>query len=644
MPPNLRKNSPDLSKPSEGASFNATRKASESTNPLQGLNISSERELGSTNGIKATGKLTVGIENLLPQQGVEFELDATNRTLGAGAEIGSTRGKLGVNIGAKVGYDETGKLSIKAASAGINIAGIGGSASLDEREGTQVSISVAGASLGVGLSPDGKPSLTIGYAVPGGSVEIKFEPPGKEVEVPPKPFVTELPPELKQSLEPIPPTEFPFVTSEPPIPLFVTVTPPKAYIPTEVDENRICRIVVSVSKNTAEWRWGMGPYYGEGVRTFSESRTAEYDTNGILTGNVRRIIDSFYYVYYRQSDYPGIDLTPYQINRKTNSDTGYKPILPRPSIYPWYLPIKNYPYLKTTTPFITRNLGVEGVEEWWGYEKAMYEAIDRLCKISPPIPTTEVPNVSYYTYRFIKAAPAITQYSIEAHYCGNEDVLKNPNLPNPPQQFKPMECCDKVNEIYKYLGIAKLKKNKFKVARQFLVPRTAGNEECEDYYSISEALFKMLANGLIINPVSKPLGSEWQNVNATAWASEIYEMIAEAKSDGNSTQVFELHAGFQLVQLAKVLAELTRKVEFLSEALGYMPKVESESVPVMFTIHESHKGFGQKELKEIDITKAKTDEQVEKILGKMLAPSKIPITKWVFDPNHKSINEALNNR
>ena len=65
MAPNLRKSQPNLSKPSEGGSFNAERKPSESTNPLNGLNISAERELGSAGGIKATGRLTVGVDDLI---------------------------------------------------------------------------------------------------------------------------------------------------------------------------------------------------------------------------------------------------------------------------------------------------------------------------------------------------------------------------------------------------------------------------------------------------------------------------------------------------------------------------------------------------------------------------------------------------
>ncbi len=217
-----------------------------------------------------------------------------------------------------------------------------------------------------------------------------------------------------------------------------------------------------------------------------------------------------------------------------------------------------------------------------------------------------------------------------------------PRLPNPPQQIKPMkDCCDKIEEIYKYLGIAKIKKNKFKVAKAFLAPGGTGNQECEDYYSINEALFRMLANGLIINPVSKPLGSEWKSVNATAWAGNMYEMLAEAMSDGNSTQKFEISMMMQITQLLSIISEQTRKIEFLSEALGIEPDLETEEIPACFTIYEGHKGFEKKEPKKIDISKAKTDDEVEAVLAKMMKPSKIPIMKWVFRPESKSIVQIL---
>jgi hypothetical protein len=185
MPPNARKPQPNLSKPSEGGTFNAGKKSSEGTNPLSGLNLTGERELGSAGGIKATGRLTVGVDQLIGQQGVSIELDATNRTAGFGAGIGSTKGKLGVNIGGKIGYDEEGNLSIKGAEAGINIAGFGGSASIDENEGIRGSISVAGAKVELGISKEGKKTVSLCYGVPGGEICVTFEPePGIETPTP----------------------------------------------------------------------------------------------------------------------------------------------------------------------------------------------------------------------------------------------------------------------------------------------------------------------------------------------------------------------------------------------------------------------------------------------------------------------------
>ncbi|MEG4581807.1 hypothetical protein QUA71_19650 [Microcoleus sp. MON1_C5] len=155
MPPNLRKSEPNLSKPSEGGSFNAGKKSTESTNPLQGLNTSAEREIGAGGGITVKGKLTVGIDNLIGQQGLTVEADANNKTLEVGVNVGSPKGKLGVNIGGKVGYDERGKISIQGAAAAINIGGFGGSASIDDEKGIGGSISIAGAKVEVTASPDG---------------------------------------------------------------------------------------------------------------------------------------------------------------------------------------------------------------------------------------------------------------------------------------------------------------------------------------------------------------------------------------------------------------------------------------------------------------------------------------------------------
>jgi hypothetical protein len=248
----------------------------------------------------------------------------------------------------------------------------------------------------------------------------------------------------------------------------------------------------------------------------------------------------------------------------------------------------------------------------------------------------EFPNHPWDFFRFTRS----TTIYISASTCITTPKFKPPRLPNTPQKIKPMDCCTEIKEIHKYLGIAKMKK-KFKVAKAFLSPGGTGNQECEDYYAITEALFRMLANGLIINPIGKPLGNEWKSVNATAWAGDMYEMLAEAMSDGNSTQKYEISSIMQLVQILSIVAELSRKVDFMSESIGITPDLEEELIPACFTIYEGHQGFEKKPPKKIDVAKAKTDDDVEAVLAKMMKPSQIPIVKWVFRPDHISIIEAL---
>ncbi|MGB7711362.1 MAG: hypothetical protein WBL95_17825, partial [Microcoleus sp.] len=216
-----------------------------------------------------------------------------------------------------------------------------------------------------------------------------------------------------------------------------------------------------------------------------------------------------------------------------------------------------------------------------------------------------------------------------------------PGAPPPKPEDKEMNCCDKIEKIYKYLGIAKLEKNKFKISKAFLVPGGKGTEDCTDYYEITQSLFRMLANGLIINPIAKPLGNEWKSTNATAWAGDMYEMMAEAMSDGNSSQRYEMAAIMQSAQLLSIVAETARKVEFLADAIGIEPDLIAEDVPCCFTIYEGHQGFEKRPAKKIDTSKAKTDDDVEAILAKMYKPSLIPIVKWQFNPRSISIIEAL---
>ncbi|WP_445244826.1 hypothetical protein [Microcoleus sp. OTE_8_concoct_300] len=570
MSRNPRKSQPNLSKPSEGGNFSAGRKPSESTNPLSGLNISKERELGSAGGIKATGKLTVGVDNLIGQQGLDIEIDASNRTAQAGLGIGSTKGKLGVNIGGRIGYDEDGKISIKGAEAGVNIVGFGGSASIDEDEGIRGSISAAGGKIEIGIGKDGKKSVSLCYGVPGGELCVSFEP-----------------------------------SSEFKIPTTPTVNPGMGYKPNEMpqlDEGCVYHFLILCKSYKLEWFDLIDPNYlieglwkdkkltyGEGT-TYIKDIVQNADNTGwaleIDSSDSKMVKTSTYWYHYNLPDYRREEAWEIRGNACSPAEFTY--------------------YLESYYKRI------------WPWSNAL-TIVHKLLYCNGPQPPEDNPPPQ-------EPPPPRT------------DFLR---LPNYPQHFKRMNCCDKVEEIYKYLGIAKLKRNKFPVSNAFLVPGGGGSSDCFDYYSIMQALFRMLANGLIINPKSKPLGSEWQSVNATAWASAMYEMMAESMSDGNSTQRFEVAAIMQLVQIMSTLAENGRKIEFVADAIGLEPLPTPEEVPVCFTIYEEHKGFGKKEPKKINVSKLKTDDDVENVLGKMLNPSLIPITAWKFKPGQISINEAL---
>jgi len=575
MPPNLRKSQPNLSKPSEGESFNAKRKPTESTNPLGGLNISAEREIGTVGGIKSTAKLTVGVDNLIGQQGIDIEIDATNRTAGFGAGIGSTKGKLGINIGGKIGYDEDGNVSIKGAEAGINIGGFGGSASIDENEGIRGSISAAGAKIEIGIRPNGQKTVSLCYGVPGGELCVTFEP--------------------DESIE----TPTPTPTPTPTVPITLENPLPPVPSPT-IDPN--CRYWVKL-KRTYE------NYWDTATGKIRPSGTPNQETPDSYAGSATYLIFA---------------ITPQssRANYYRYTSDGWREVYDKNSPYISLIAFTSNFY---TTPRLLdpiNQFGIDFARETIGYNSSGF----------PIYGEWKLLGTNAYELKEVcdKPLPSPTPRN-------------KIQLPNYPQHFKRMNCCDEVKEIYKYLGIAKLKRNKFPVSNAFLVPGGSGNDNCFDYYAIMQALFRMLANGLIINPKSKPLGSEWQSTNATAWASSMYEMMAESMSDGNTTQRFEVAAIMQLTQMMATLAENGRKIEFVADAIGLEPLPVAEDVPVCFTIYEGHKGFGKKEPKKINVSNLKTDDDVEKVLGKMLNPSLIPITAWKFKPGQISIIEALRN-
>ncbi|MEG4574768.1 hypothetical protein QUA56_19050 [Microcoleus sp. N3A4] len=394
--PNLRKSvsSPSLARKPEGASESRG----------SGLNFATEREIGSIGGIDAKGKLTVGVDNLISQQGVSIEVDATNKTVGFGAGIGSTRSKLGVNIGGKVKTNDDGSIDIKEASAAINIAGLGIEGSADYEGGRKGAISIAGAKVEIGVSKDGKKSLSLCYGVPGGEFCVTFEPD-------------------------------PGITVPAPAPTPISTSTPTPIIAAEC--HRSGKLLYGTLKRTISGGWkGLNP-----------------------DGSIKKI---YQYEYV-------------------------------------YTPLPNGRFLRTytLTIFATGATNTSQVEVTLNLWPALPDDSRFTQEIAEPI----FPGVAYN-------GTVVDSYH---EYFGGEEnqviCLPNPNappptpvsnpaikieLPNYPQHYKPMECCDLIKEIYQYLGIAKLKKNKFPVSNAFLVPGGSGNDNCLDYYSILQAYLECL--------------------------------------------------------------------------------------------------------------------------------------------------------
>ncbi|MEG4855728.1 hypothetical protein QUB10_33325, partial [Microcoleus sp. B5-D4] len=602
------------------------RKDSESTPNSTELGIT--RELGSVAGITVEARAKVDLESLLPAQGISIQRDESNNTLSIGAGLGSTRGKLGVNIGAEMGFNPDGTTTLKSASGGVNVAGFG----IEGRAGQGGSggLALTGFGITIDVAKDEKGGISGGISIrlPGGELGIGFQPNGTEiVEVPPPEPYTSPPNSDIETFTapwtPVYPPKWGKETESPNPPLFPP-PPSRPAPPPEPVENKICKMVVVFSSANHYLYWIKDYRYSGDGSVERGSAFVEYDDSGKLTGFV-----GSYKQYYSWEEY--IHYPPRSFYNNVDNPT----LVPVPE------PSRNWKP-SSYFAFVQRQLAGASVVEYWGEERAIYGYLESRVSVQPGwnaiYDTT--PHVWYY---YSSSSGGKLFYKIVAHWCGDKPTRKPIQLPNYPQQIKPMDCCDKVEEIYKYLGIAKLKKNKFPVSNAFLVPGGKGNDNCIDYYSITQALFRMLANGLIINPKSKPLGSEWQNVNATAWAGQMYEMLAESMSDGNSTQRFEVAAIMQLVQIMSTLAETSRKVEFVADAIGIEPEPVPEELPVCFTVYEKHKGFGKGEPKKLKTSNLKTDEQVEEVLGKMLNPSKIPIVRWQFKPGQISINEALRN-
>ena len=591
-----------------------------------GLNLRGSQNLGTVGGVGVGIEGSIGVDNLGPQ-GINIEIDPVNNTSKIGAS-GGLKGALGGNLGVTLGYDENGNTTIKGAEAGINIAGTGVSGGIDDEGNIKGSLGIGGASIKIELGPGGKKTISLCYGILVGEICTIFKP---EEELPPIPTPTPSP-----SPTPTPtPTPTPAPSPTPaPIP-----PPPAPSIPPVPDyplgTRNFCKLVVDY--DSTNWSLQGSPIsygppgspprpngYWFGDNNLRKTTVSgSYDRNGILTGTTTYTS--------RNQHYNNVEANPGDFNYIREPEPSTRPI-PRD-------PLPNR--VNGIGDIEVRAIGGDAVEIK-GKEQKIYEYLRTRNRTSNNLYVRQPGDfrAGWDYIHFISAVRCNTVLNLCVE--PPPPTPTSPPLPNPPNNVKKMEsCCNLVKEIHEALGIGKMKQKKMKIANAFLVPQGEGEELCMDFYEVVENIIRMLANGLIINPTMKPLGSEWQTPNATAWAQQVYEMSAENMSNGNSTQIYEMHSAFQSVQLMKVVAELSRKVDFMISVLGVTPQPTTELLPVMFTIHEAHKGYGKKELKEINIAEAKTDEQVEKILAKMFVPSKIPIVKYNFRLDCISIAHAI---
>ena len=261
------------------------------------------------------------------------------------------------------------------------------------------------------------------------------------------PFVTELPPKLRDFFEPKPPI-YPPPISNPGFGNFGE-TPPLS-LPPEASSGKICKIVVTRWSRTAHMGW-----FGNFAKVSGYSATARgsadvtYDKEGNLTGIVRYRFNKHEWLWHNPAEYFMTEeqLAPYNYNFVTNQDN------PRDvATVPVFFRYQN-------NGLALRQL-TQNVTEYWGDEALIYKIIRDGSSWQPGYPPTFDPNHSGWT-TWTSSAGSITQLSIVAHWCGSQKVVLpplSPPPPNPPPKKKMDDKCCKALMLmmlmqHKHLGV-----------------------------------------------------------------------------------------------------------------------------------------------------------------------------------------------
>ncbi|MCC3532466.1 MAG: hypothetical protein JGK21_31375, partial [Microcoleus sp. PH2017_22_RUC_O_B] len=409
-------------RPSPPEQFDAVRKATPATPEVGMLGVSGTRELGAFGGISGVSDVAVGVQEL-PLPGVSIEINPVEQSAKAEVDIGIKQG-FGVNFGGEVKRTPTG-ISVENVSFGVNVLGFGVNAKGKGNESGSLGVSAFGISVDVANDKDGKTSVRLGLSLPGISTGITLAPDGQ------KETSTE---------QPIDSIQFP------------------------PGSDRHCVIPINKKGYTISTFPGWG---------FTEHREWEVTVLGEATGF--------------SSSSPSWNIKSTQRSYEKNKTTGAifsdRKSVTTETIWLDTATSRNSEAFRTPTG---RNIYTNGFVIS-GRESDIYEYMGSQMNNSFSVPAGNPANLPFprWSYAWSHSIEGQSRHKPSNGICyvGGEVepsntpnlILVAQNLPNYPQKYKPMNCCDKVEEIYKYLGIAKMKK-KFKVAKQFLVPGGKGNE------------------------------------------------------------------------------------------------------------------------------------------------------------------------
>ncbi|MEG4294908.1 hypothetical protein Q5692_39900, partial [Microcoleus sp. C2C3] len=389
----------------ERSDFSPRQEKQERTNNGGGINIAGETDLGEIGGIDVSGRARFGTEGLIPNQGITVERDVSNNTTKLGLGVGSSKGKLGGNVGVTIGYDEFGNQVVKEVELGINIAGFGGEIEIDDEGNVTTSISAGGAKIEVAIDSEGKKTVSVCYGIPGGEICVDFKPKDSESPTPsPSPTPT-----------PTPTPTYP--------PSALDVPSPPTY---PLGTKAFCKVVTEEHYYYYAKTGDPGYIFGEIIERKSTVSGA-YDDEGILSGFVTYF--SLWQHFNTGEPNPG----RYNYINESRPEPTIIPVDPYPN--------KLNPNAARREGLEFRNLG-NGGTEIKGNEQKIYDYLKKTYS-SKKVALTKAQSFpwSFYDETSFSITKIVLNLCIDLP--PPPPPPPSPYLPNKPNKIKKMkDCCD----------------------------------------------------------------------------------------------------------------------------------------------------------------------------------------------------------